>query len=85
MSVRWPRVAAGRKRCGFDARFVILYVCDQLAIARLPRASFALQLSLPPSTAVVIGFLVLRQVPIVTELLGIVLVIGGIAVHRAEI
>ena len=35
---------------------VIPYVCDQLAMARLPRASFALLLSLLPASAAVIGF-----------------------------
>jgi inner membrane transporter RhtA len=63
---------------------VIPYVCDQLAMARLPRASFALLLSLLPASAAVIGILVLRQVPTLAELLGIGLVIGGVALHRAE-
>ncbi len=63
---------------------VIPYVCDQLAMARLPRATFALLLSLLPATATAIGFLVLRQVPTTAELLGIGLVIGGVALHRAE-
>ncbi len=64
---------------------VIPYVCDQLAMARLPRATFALLLALLPATATVIGFLVLRQVPSLVELLGIALVIGGVALHRAEL
>ena len=38
---------------------VIPYVCDQLAMARLPRASFALLLSLLPASATVIGFAIL--------------------------
>lgn len=63
---------------------VIPYVCDQLAMRRLPRATFALLLSLLPATATVIGFLVLSQVPTSTELLGIALVIGGVALHRSE-
>ena len=63
---------------------VIPYVCDQLAMARLPRATFALLLSLLPATATTIGLLVLRQVPTLAELLGIALVIGGVALHRAE-
>jgi inner membrane transporter RhtA len=53
-------------------------------MARLPRATFALLLALLPATATVIGFLVLRQVPSSAELLGIALVIGGVALHRAE-
>jgi len=63
---------------------VIPYVCDQLAMARLPRASFALLLSLLPASAAAIGYLVLRQVPTMAELLGILLVIGGVALHRTE-
>ncbi len=63
---------------------VIPYVTDQLAMARLPRASFALLLSILPATAVAIGFLVLRQVPTSAELLGVGLVVVGVALHRAR-
>ena len=63
---------------------VIPYVCDQLAMARLPRASFALLLSLLPASAAVIGFIVLRQVPSPADLAGLALVIGGIALHRTH-
>ena len=63
---------------------VIPYVCDQLAMARLPRASFALLLSLLPATASIIGILVLRQIPSAVEVAGIVLVIAGVALHRAS-
>ena len=62
---------------------VIPYVCDQLAMRRLPRATFALLLALLPATATAIGFLVLGQMPTWAELLGIALVIGGVALHRA--
>jgi inner membrane transporter RhtA len=61
---------------------VIPYVCDQLAMARLPRASFALLLSLLPASASAIGLLVLRQVPSAFEVVGIGLVIAGVAWHR---
>lgn len=61
---------------------VIPYICDQLAMARLPRASFALLLSLLPASATVIGLLVLGQVPTSAELFGIALVIGGVVLHR---
>jgi inner membrane transporter RhtA len=63
---------------------VIPYICDQLAMARLPRATFALLLSLLPATASLIGLLVLHQVPSALEVAGIVLVITGVALHRAE-
>ena len=61
---------------------VIPYVCDQLAMARLPRATFALMLSLLPATASMIGIIVLRQVPTIFEVCGIAFVILGIALHR---
>ncbi|HSE75647.1 MAG TPA: EamA family transporter [Dongiaceae bacterium] len=63
---------------------VIPYVCDQLAMARLPRATFALMLALLPATAVIVGMLVLRQFPTHAEATGIALVIAGVALHRAE-
>ncbi|WP_244900705.1 EamA family transporter [Streptomyces nanshensis] len=61
---------------------VIPYVCDQLAMARLPRATFALMLSLLPATAVAIGLIVLAQTPTVAELGGVALVIAGVAIHQ---
>jgi inner membrane transporter RhtA len=64
------------------ASSVIPYVCDQLAMARLDRASFALLLALLPGTASAVGIIVLRQVPSPAEIAGILLVIAGIALHR---
>ncbi|ANT52509.1 EamA family transporter [Mesorhizobium amorphae] len=61
---------------------VIPYICDQLAMSRLPRASFALMMSLLPVTATLIGVVVLRQIPSLTDCLGITLVVAGVAVHR---
>ena len=61
---------------------VIPYVCDQLAMARLPRASFALMLALLPATATVIGAVVLAQIPTLKDLLGIALVMAGVAIHK---
>lgn len=63
---------------------VIPYVADQLAMARLPRAGFALMLALLPATATVIGLLVLGQVPTGQDLIGVGLVIAGIAMHREK-
>jgi inner membrane transporter RhtA len=62
---------------------VVPYVLDQLAMARLPRASFALLLALLPATATVVGLLVLRQRPHPAELAGIALVVAGVALHRS--
>src|SRR6185312_10544597 len=61
---------------------VIPYICDQLAMARLPRASFALLLSLLPLTALVVGVAVLHQVPSARDIVGIALVMAGVALHR---
>jgi inner membrane transporter RhtA len=61
---------------------VIPYVCDQLAMSRLPRASFALLLALLPATATIIGAIVLAQVPSARDILGILLVMFGVAVHK---
>ena len=61
---------------------VIPYVSDQLAMARLPRATFALLLSLLPASAALIGIVILHQVPTLIEAAGILLVAGGVALHR---
>jgi inner membrane transporter RhtA len=61
---------------------VIPYVSDQLAMARLARASYALMVSLLPATATVVGVLVLTQVPTLVEVAGVALVIAGVALHR---
>ena len=63
---------------------VIPYVCDQLAMARLSRSSFALLLSLLPATASLVGILVLQQIPRVSEIVGICLVMVAVGIHRAD-
>jgi inner membrane transporter RhtA len=62
---------------------VIPYVTDQLAMARLPRATFALMLALLPACAAGVGALVLRQFPGPGEVAGIGLVIAGLLAHQA--
>src|SRR5215213_9901084 len=64
------------------ASSVIPYVCDQMAMARLPRATYALLVSLLPATATVIGIVVLGQLPSAQEIVGVALVVGGVAIHR---
>ena len=64
------------------ASSVVPYVCDQFAMSRLPRASFALMLALLPATATIIGAIVLTQIPSPQDIIGILLVMGGIAVHQ---
>ena len=61
---------------------VIPYVADQLALARMSRATYALMVSLLPATATVIGIVVLAQLPTAVEIAGVALVVAGVAVHR---
>jgi inner membrane transporter RhtA len=61
---------------------VIPYVSDQLAMARLSRATYSLMVALLPATATVIGVVVLTQVPSPAEVAGVALVIAGVALHR---
>jgi inner membrane transporter RhtA len=63
---------------------VVPYVTDQLAMARLPRATFSLMLALLPVFATVIGAIVLRQVPTIQDSAGITLVVLGVAMHQQE-
>jgi len=62
---------------------VIPYICDQFAMARLSKATFALMLSLLPATACLVGIVVLRQVPSLYELTGVGAVITGVALKRS--
>jgi inner membrane transporter RhtA len=61
---------------------VIPYVFDQLAMARMRRATYALMVALLPATATMIGAIVLAQIPSWVEVVGVTLVVAGVAVHR---
>ncbi|GAA3027920.1 EamA family transporter [Streptosporangium longisporum] len=61
---------------------VIPYVCDQLAMARMTRATYALLVAVLPATATVIGVVVLRQFPSAVELAGVALVVLAVVLHR---
>lgn len=61
---------------------VVPYICDQLAMSRLPRATFAVLLALLPATATAIAAVMLAQIPSARDLAGIALVMAGIAIHR---
>ena len=61
---------------------VIPYALDQLAMARLSRATFAVMLAILPAMATVLGMLVLHQVPTIQDLVGISLIISGVAVRQ---
>lgn len=61
---------------------VVPYMCDQLAMSRLPRASFALMLALLPAMATLIGIIVLAQIPSLQDVIGVLTVMAGVALHR---
>jgi len=61
---------------------VIPYVFDQLAMSRLPRTTYALFVSLLPATAVIVGVVVLTQIPSLLELGAVALVVAGVAAHQ---
>jgi inner membrane transporter RhtA len=63
---------------------VIPYVADQLAMRELPRATYALMVSLLPATATVIGVVVLAQLPTARELTGVALVVVGVALNEHD-
>lgn len=60
---------------------VVPYVLDQIVLRRVGQARFALLLALLPATASVVGLLVLAQVPRPVEALGIVAVVGAVALR----
>lgn len=64
------------------ASSVVPYVTDQLAMARLPRPTYALMVSILPATATVVGIVVLRQLPTLLDLAGVALVVSAVALHR---
>jgi inner membrane transporter RhtA len=64
------------------ASSVIPYVSDQLAMARLSRATYSLFVAMLPATATAIGILVLGQVPTATEVGAVGLVAAGVGLHR---
>ena len=57
------------------------YALDQVILRSVGPARFAVLLALLPVTAAVVGFVALRQVPALTELLGILAVAGAILVQ----
>lgn len=59
---------------------VIPYVLDQVVLTRIGRARFALLLALLPTTATVVGAVVLTQMPTLAEGLGIVAVVTAVVV-----
>jgi inner membrane transporter RhtA len=64
------------------ASSVVPYVLDQLAMARLARATYSLMVSILPATATVVGVVVLSQMPSSIEVAGVTLVVAAVALHR---
>jgi len=64
------------------ASSAVPYVLDQLAMARLTRATYSLMVSILPATATVVGVVVLGQVPTLLEAGGVALVVSAVALHR---
>ena len=58
---------------------VIPYAVEQVVLRRVPPATFAVLLALLPATAALIGAVVLRQLPHLLDVVGLVLVSGAIA------
>ena len=64
---------------------VLPYALEQVVLRRLPPARFAILLSLLPATATVTGAVVLRQIPGITDLVGMVLVSAAVVLaNRPE-
>ena len=63
---------------------VIPYVTDQLAMARLPRATYATMVALLPAIATIIGIVVLAQIPTWVQAVAIMMVMTGVALHRSD-
>jgi inner membrane transporter RhtA len=51
-------------------------------MARLRRATYSLMVSLLPATAILVGVVVLAQLPTGTDVLGVGLIVAAVAVHR---
>lgn len=59
---------------------VIPYALDQLAMKRLSRATYSLFVALLPATAVIIGMVVLGQIPTWLEAVAVIIIIGGVLI-----
>jgi len=63
---------------------VVPYVLDQVVLRRVGQSRFAVLLALLPVTAGVTGFALLAQVPSLTEALGTLAVVAGVALRTRE-
>ena len=63
----------------------VAYGIDQYTLRRIPVRRFSLLLALLPVTATVFGFLFLDQTPSVPDLIGIGLVLAGVATQQRDV
>jgi inner membrane transporter RhtA len=63
---------------------VVPYVLDQVVLRRLGQARFAVLLALLPATATLVGLVGLGQVPDAVEGLGILAVVGAVALRSKD-
>ena len=63
---------------------VVPYVLDQVVLRRVGQARFAVLLALLPATATLIGLVMLAQLPGALEAVGILLVIGAVALRSRD-
>ena len=61
------------------------YGIDQSTMRRIPVRRFSVMLALLPVSAAVFGFLFLDQTPTGIDFLGMVLVLGGVAMQEREV
>ncbi|UZR98436.1 EamA family transporter [Chondrinema litorale] len=61
---------------------VIPYVLDQLAMSKLSRATYSLFVALLPATAVIIGIIVLKQIPTSVEIAAVTAIISGVLISQ---
>lgn len=61
------------------------YGLDQRILRRIPIRRFSVLLALLPVTAMVIGFIALDQTPSSIDLIGITLVLAGVAFQEREV
>lgn len=63
---------------------VIGYGIDQYTLRRIPIRRFSVMLALLPVTAAVFGFVFLQQTPTILDVLGMMLVLVGVAVQERD-
>jgi inner membrane transporter RhtA len=63
----------------------VAYGIDQYTFRRIPVRRFSVLLALLPVTATVFGFLFLDQTPSTADMIGILLVLGGVVIQQRDV